>query len=323
MARQDRACYDPRTVARAVHLSILVLSTAVLHCGGCEKSTGLREEGVRVWGREKIDDSVKARAQQPIDTGKLDVDTEMRARVLEMPFDEVVTRFGFLKLEAEARFELSRNGHQIPVYENTTIDHGLQGSFRVLQKDKDGDVTREAIFTNGVLYVRNGAKAKMRVQGIINDQHRAIREESWSPLKTFTGYFGPRLGLRQGRTRRINGRATVRYRLQLVDGPELIEVPGMRGKKKPIALSGDLYVDEKTGVPTQAKLQAELQIPGAPDAQPGVLKLFLDMKITAGKAEEIKPESFVPTIAHRPVDLDPLRFLKGDTRTSTVIGGRR
>lgn len=292
-----------------------------MNCGGCQKSTQLADEGLRLWGRRKVAEAVKARANARIDPFVLDADAETRQRVLTMSFDEVVARFGFLRLEGTATFDLSRNGHRIGIHEQTVVEHGLHGSFRVVQKDKDGDVTREMIFNNGVFYIRNGERAKMRVQGIIDDSHLALREEAWAPLKTFTGYFGPRLGLKKAGASRVAKRGAARYKFVLVEGPSLIEVPGTKGKKKPVALSGNLYVDEKTGVPTKVKLRAELSIPGAEDTEPGVLKLFLDLTITPIKGQEIKPESFVPTIAHRPVDLEPLRFLEEDTRTSTVIGG--
>ena len=35
-----------------------------------------------------------------------------------------------------------------------------------------------------------------------------------------------------------------------------------------------------------------------------------------------KADEYIPTIKHRPVDLDPQAFLKGKTRTSTTIGGK-
>ena len=312
-------------VVRFRMMSALLLSAMLLHCGGCERSSGLTDEGLRIWGRHKVDEDVKARAQQPIDAYKVDVDADARQRMLTMAFDEVVARYGFLRLESVARFELSRNGHRIPVHEHTVIEHGLHGSFRVEQKDKDEDVTREIIFNNGVMYLRNGPTGKMRVQGVMQGEHRKLREQAWSPLRAFTSYYGERLGLVQVGAARVAGRTTARYRFTLMKGPELIGAPGMKGQRAPVALSGDLFVDERTGVPTKVKLRGELRIPSAPDSdvEPGNLKIFLDLVIAPAKGKEIKPESFVPTIAHRPVDLDPLKFLDSDTRTSTVIGGRR
>ena len=313
---------DDGAVVRSAALLSVLSSWALLHCGGCEQSTGLSDEGLRLWGRRKLADDVKEQAQAPIDAAALDADDKARRRVLSMRFDEAVARYGYLELSSVATFVLTRNGHRVAVHESTVVQHGLHGSFRVVQKDEDEAVTRESVFNNGVLYIRNGARGKMRLQGIINDQHLAVREEAWAPLKTFTQYYGSRLGLSAAGSSRVGRRRAVRYKLMLLDGPELIEVPGINGKKAPVSLSGYVHVDAETGVPTKVKLRGELRIPGAEGAEPGILKLSLDSSIKPGKDEEIRPGDFVPTIAHRPVDLDPLKFLDTDTRTSTVIGGR-
>ena len=299
------------------------LAAGLLHCGGCDKSTGLADEGRRLWGRQKIEAAVQAQAERPIDAGQLHLDRKALERVVTMSFDEVVARFGFLRLESTATFELTRNGHRVPILEKTVIEHGIDGTFRIVQKDEDDDVTREIIYSNGVMYYRNGAKGKMRAEGMAEHRRYALREEVWSPLKAFTGYYGPRLGVRSAGTGKVSGRRAVRYRFVLLDGPERVRAADMKGEKAPVDLAGELWVDQKTGVPSKVKLRGELQIPGAPGTPPGVLKISLNSKIAATKGEEFRPESSVPAIAHRPVDLDPLRFLKEDTRTSTVIGGGR
>ncbi len=310
-------------VARYRVLVALTATGWLLAGAGCERSSGLTDEGVRVWGRHKLDEDVKARAAMTIDAYKVDVDPESRARMFQMSFDEVVARFGFLRLQSKARFELSRNGQSISVFEQTVIEHGQHGSWRVLQKDKDGDITREVIVHNGMKYLRNGPTGQLRFQGIHQDRAQSVREQAWSPLRAYTSYYGERLGLVQVGAARVARRRAARYRFTLMKGPKLIGVPGMKGRREPLALSGDLYVDEKTGVPSKVKLRGKLRIPSAPDSdvEPGELKIFLELTIAPTKGDPIKPEDFVPTVAHRPVDLDPLRFLKADTRTSTVIGG--
>ncbi len=322
--RALRAVLD-EVVPRYTAIITLVLLGASFTSGGCTKSDGLAKLGQRTWGREKLDEEVKARAMEPIDAYQLDANPAIRQRILTMSFQELVARFGFLRLESTASFDLSRNGLRIPVFEKTVVEHGLDGTFRVVQQDKDEHVTREFIYNNGVLYIRNGNTGKMRVQGTIGDSHLKLREEAWAPLKAFTGYFGPRLGLRQVGGAKVGRRRAVRYRFGLLDGPELVAVPGIKGHKAPVALSGNLYVDEKTGIPLKVKLRGELRVPVAtdaqPDAEPGILKVFYTAVISPAEGKELKPESYVPTIAHRKVELDPLRFLEEDTRTSTVIGG--
>ena len=96
-----------------------------------------------------------------------------------------------------------------------------------------------------------------------------------------------------------------------------MEVPGVKGKKKPLSMRGFLAVDLKTGAPLQTQLTGRLEIPPPKaDQPPGRLDLTLQFKIKPGGGEEIRPKEFIDAISRRPVDLDPLRFLTKDTRTS-------
>lgn len=298
----------------------LTLATSLSACGGCDAPPPNAD---RLWGRDRAGEALEAKAKEPIDAYGLEERPELKNRVLQMKFDEVVARLGFLEYKGTAVFHLSRNGHHLRLHESTQIEHGLHGSWRVLQKDEDGTVTRETVFTNGVAYVRNGP-GKMRVQGAMDSQHREIRDEAFQPLSVFTSYYGPRCGLKKVGAAQVAGRGAAKYDIVLLEGSPLITVPGMKGAKKPITLSGTLMVDEQTGAPLAGKLEGVLSIPGKSDAtEPGKLELSLDFTITTVEGKEISPGEFVPTIKRHPVDLDPLAFLDGGTRTSTVIGGKK
>jgi hypothetical protein len=100
----------------------------------------------------------------------------------------------------------------------------------------------------------------------------------------------------------------------------------MKGAKKPISLKGNLYIDDGTGVPVKANLKGNLEIPPEKEGageKPGNLDLTLAFDVKPVEGVEIKPKEFVPEIKRREVDLDPLAFLEGETRTSTVIGGQQ
>jgi hypothetical protein len=276
----------------------------------------------RLWGRDRLAQAVEARAKETIDPAALERDEKLRQRVLAMDFEEVVARLGFVEYKGIARFELTAHDKTLEVVEDTTIQHGLHGTFRVLQLDKDGDIAREVIYNNGILFVRNGG-GEMRVQGIIKDQHLVVRDEAWQPLRTFTAYYGQRCGLRKTGSKTVQGRNAAVYSFQLLPGPDLISVKGMEGQKKPIALSGDLYVDEQTGAPIRANMKGVLEIPSQKGEPTGKLSLQLNYTLKTIPGDEIKPKSYIPTIKRHPVDLEPLAFLDGGTHTSTVIGGKK
>lgn len=307
---------------RGVRLFFLALVTCALFgCPGSEKRDRERAEA-RLWGRERLAAEIEKKAKETIDADQLEASSELRERVFSMSFEEVVARLGFVEYSGVAKFDLQTASRTFSVAEDTLIQHGLHGSFRVLQRDAEGDVTREVIFNNGVYFVRNGG-GEMRVQGIVKDQHLAVRDEAWQPLRVYTAYFGPRAGLKKVGSTTAEGRALTRYKLVLLDGPELVTVKGVEGAKKPISLSGEILVDQVTGVPAKSSLRGALDVPSSKGEPAGRLSLSLDASLKTIPGDEIKPKSFIPTITRHPVDLAPLSFLDGGTRTSTVIGGKK
>jgi hypothetical protein len=311
---------------RPLVLGAAVIWAACSMCGVAACSNAGRSEkdkqSRRLWGRDRLAQEVEVRAKETIDPYQLETDEKARRRVLAMDFEEVVARMGFVEYKGIGRFELSSHDKTIEVVEDTTIQHGLHGTFRVLQLDKDGDIAREVIYNNGILFVRNGG-GDMRVQGIIKDQHLAVRDEAWQPLRTFTGYFGQRCGLKKVGSATAQGRNAAKYAFHLLPGPDLITLKGTDGAKKPVSLVGDLFVDEQTGIPIKANFKGVLEIPSAKGESSGKLSLQLNYTLKATAGDEIKPKSFVPTIKRHPVDLEPLAFLDGGTQTSTVIGGKK
>ena len=239
-----------------------------------------------------------------------------------MTFEEVVARLGIVRYTGTARLEISRGGQSLVVKEESVIEQGLHGSFRVAQKDKRGEPTREGIYHNGIFFIRNGT-GEMRVQGIVKDQHLRMRQEAWEPLATFTGYFGKRAGVEATGATSFEGRPAQGYRFVLLDGPDI--VPGGKDKaKKPLLLDGLLLVDAQTAVPLKVEMTAKLDVPQKKaDAEPGHIDATLRASLVTIEGVEIKPKKFIPTIKRHPTDLDPLAFLEGDVRTSTVIGGKK
>lgn len=282
---------------------------------------GIDRESKRLWGRDRLAEETEKKAKEALDPYVLAENDEVRKRVLTMSFEEVVARMSFVEYKGVAKFDLMSGGNTLAIVEDTTIQHGLNGSFRVLQLDGDQQITRETIYDNSIFFVRNGG-GEMRVQGIVKDQHLTVRDEAWQPLRVYTNYYGERLGLKKVGAATAEGRSAARYKFTLVPGPELVDVPG-QGAKKPVDLSGDLYVDEKSGVPIKASLRGTLEIPNKKGDKSGRLELALDFGIHQIEGVEIKPKSFVPTIKRHPVDLEPLGFLDGGVRTSTVIGGKK
>lgn len=301
-------------------LLALALSPA---CAGCEDSSAaISTESQRLWGRDHTQARWMERAQSPIDPRVLDTDAETRRRVLRMPIEEVVARLGFVRYQGTARFVLERNDHHIEVYEDTVIDHGLHGSWRVAQRDEDGTLLREKVFANGLYYLRNGPGA-LRAQGVADRPGTVTRSEAFEPLAAFTGWFGDQLALDRVGPTEHESRPAIEYRYALGGGGGLVRDPGQPDRRlRPETLSGQLWVDEATGAPVRTKLRGTLGVEPPPGSRAwGRLEVALDFRVVRTTGKPVEPTEHVPPIEHRPVDLDPLGFLEGQTRTSTVIGG--
>jgi hypothetical protein len=301
-------------------LSLVLASSG---CDGCDDSeAALRAESERLWGREKLAAAIAERAEARIDARALADDVELWERVRTMGFRELVARLGFVVYSGQARFVLERNEQRVEVYEDTTIEHALHGGWRVLQKDEEGVVLREKVFSNGLYYVRSGPGA-LRAQGVADAPGGVTLDEAFSPLASFTAWYGPRLGIAPAGTAVAGDRVAVRYRLGLAAGPELVEDPTRPGKRlRPLRLDGELLVDAETAAPVGGRIRGALEIEPPPKGTAwGRLELALDFEVKPREATPIEVGEHVPPIAHRDVDLDPLGFLEGETLTSTVIRG--
>ena len=62
--------------------------------------------------------------------------------------------------------------------------------------------------------------------------------------------------------------------------------------------------------------------PKAKEPKSGTINVYLNSQLKTIKGEEQRPKKFVDAIQRHPTDLNPLAFMKGDVRTSTVIGGK-
>lgn len=317
----NKALTGRSSPASFIRVKLGFLGAALLFVAACSTNPENAKAKRRIWGNEVIPTAVDKNAKQPIPADNLEFDADMRQRVLEMRFDEVIARLGIVKYEGTAKLTIRRKGQELKVIEESLIEQGLHGGFRVLQKDASGQPIREVVYHGGVLFLRNGP-GKMRVQGIVKKQHHTVRDEAWQPLRVFTGYFGPRVGFRKIGPTESGGRAAIAYKLVLVDGPALIRNNDVDTPKKPVRIDGKIVVDAQTAVVLEATVKGKVEVPPKEEGgEAGYIDVDLQSKLQTIEGKEIKPGEYVDTIKRHPTDLDPLAFLKGEIRTSTTIGG--
>ena len=297
----------------------------------CSKSAENQAAKKKIWNNEiEVPDLEKA-SKEKLDASKLADNLQTRERILRMTAQEAMLRYEPFEYKGKARIIVGGKKRRLDVTEKTKITVGLHGSFSIEQNDAEDKPTRALVYNNGTMFIRNGS-GDMRAQGIVNNQHLSVLEEAWEPLSVFSSYYGPRFALKSAGIESFNNREAFKYEITLGEGPELIESKDGDRAKKPLSLSGNILVDAQTAVVIKAALKGKLEVPSAkaPTSttaaakkapRVGTIVVRLDYALSTIEAKEQRPSKFIDAIRRHPTDLNPLAFMKGDTRTSTVIGG--
>ena len=297
----------------------------------CSKSAENQAAKQKIWNNEVEVTQLEKASKEKLDASKLASDAKTRERVLRMTAQEAILRHDPFEYTGTARIIVGGRARRLDVTEKTKITTGLHETFSIEQKDAEDKPTRAVVYNNGTMFIRNGS-GEMRAQGIVNNQHLRVLEEAWEPLSVFSSYFGPRFKLTSAGVENFRKREAFKYEISLGDGEELIESKDGDRAKKPVSLSGSLLVDARTAVVLKASIKGKLEVPSAvaPTStttptkkapKVGTIIVRLNYDLNTIEAKEQRPSKFIDAIRRHPTDLNPLAFMKGDTRTSTVIGG--
>ena len=322
----DMLCIEDgkRTLLRlkyaGIFLTVIALSTA------CSKSDSLRRESQREWGFKSKENHWATLASEKLDADEFANQPDLQSRILNMPFDEVVARLGYVTYKARSTFKLERNEQVQKVFEETIIEQGQAGAYRVIQTDKAGHLLREHIYTDGNHYVRNGPGA-LRMVGFGHKDPESTKKEAFSVLSTFIQCLGEQLNLKPTRSRRRFKRKTNAYRISVGKSAAAHNVEDLPFQIRPTKASGIIHIDTETGVPLaaeglKAKLMTIYNSGSSEGVELGSLALEVDYEIQTHGGRRIEARDPIDPIQRRPVDLDPLAFLKKKTHKSTIIGGK-
>lgn len=304
-------------------LPLTFTALALLLAGCPAKKDDAQAAKARIFGKEPPTPALEKKAAEPIDGRAIGTDPVLAQRALRMSWEELVARLGVVEYRGVAKLEVSRGRPAFSVTEDSVITQGLGGSYRLFQKDGEGRELREAFYNNGVFFFSNGT-GQMRVEGMVRDRPLAMREELWAPLSTFLRYYGPRAGLAPAGEVAVGTRSGVKYQLVLVEGPAIVDAGDGDTPKAPKILKGHIVFDTDKGAPIEADFAGELAVPAATaGAEPGKITFSLTMRVKAVEALDLKPKTYVPGIERHPLEPEPLAFLDGGTRSSTIIGGKR
>lgn len=269
----------------------------------------------RNWGHGLAASKVEAKAQEPIDLEVLATDLEVRQRVFTMSLREAHARAGRLGFSGRFQMSVTRNRHDLDLDERVEIIPGVDGGVRVVHRNADDSLAREGIRVGPNWYVRNGQGA-LRKADFVQSKRLSMDEEAFSGLRSLWDLVGPRLQLERKGAASVAGRASVCFR---VTGVDAAPVEFGAHSVQPKGASGTLCLDEASGAPLRYELRSSLSAPDASGM--GMIRIAVSGKFEPSELQVLDIDDAVPPLMNPKVDLDPLAFLRGSTRTSTVIGG--
>ncbi len=260
----------------------------------------------------------------PIDVTSFPADPEVTARVLRMPFGAAAARLGSLDFEARTYFSFSRGGDEVEQSDLMKVRQDSNGNFHVFVDTSTDRV--ELYLIDEDVYVRED-KGHLRKKPRREVSTDTWTDLAWSSIQQNLDLFQPRLRFVDPQPESLGGRETMRYRLTLAaegEGDEVRAPPPApsslpvapparwRELRKPLDVSGQIWVDAGTGVVLKVKLEGRLEIPDR-DVRPTQLLVRYDAAVAnVGKVETVKAAESVPEYRRAPGQGDPIGFFRGE-----------
>ena len=161
---------------------------------------------------------------------------------------------------------------------------------------RDGELRREVRVVDSRTWVWEGGRFERREDPEI---YRGVLAQTWNTWGLATGSFSEQIGYDYAGEVVVEGRRARRFTLRLATDEELLEEEkGGAGPKRrparfvPMAISGELVIDEATSVHLSAELEARLVSRGG-----GRERVVRFREVRSGFGE--RPEIPVPTRAER------------------------
>lgn len=254
------------------------LALALLAAAGCTR-------GADAEARQRVFAPEAAPAAAPAAP-----DLEAPGPLLALDAGEAARRLGSFEWRGAVTFSATRQGDsaaRVEVTERHRVRQLASGDFEV-ESEHDGgagpgSITgKQVIFAGGMTYARNRfAPFRERPTDRGRDARR-FRDESFGLLADLARLYGPALAVTRAGEASLLGRPARRYLLSLAPAPATPAAPDGRvfgsggpdpdtarhlaflDGRVPVAASGELLLDEATGVPLRAALRGAFGVKDDP-----------------------------------------------------------
>lgn len=228
-----------------------------------------------------------------VDLGKAGRDAQTLASVLQLPWSRAATQLGDHRLVIATQNEVREGNAVLETLEDTTtIDLARDGTYRALYENKN-DYGREVVFLGGKLYQRP-RYAKWHERAPETDTEATeIRDQMASALGAHVAIYAHGLEVSDKGTVTEGGRAGHRLELKLAPSPKAAPKPALvqhawREGLTVEAAAGEIVLDDATGLPLKARLDATVAF--VRDGKRLTMRLALQQSVAPGTVAVAKPE---------------------------------
>jgi hypothetical protein len=266
--------------------------------------------------------SKSAASLSRIDVAAFPQNPQVASRILRMPFGEAADRLGSLSFEARSFFVFNRGGEEREQTHIGRLTQDAAGNFYVGIDSGSNQV--ELYLIGESVYVRQ-EKGHLRRKPRREAGTESWRDLVWSSIQQTLGMFTPRLRFIDPRPENTAGRPAIRYRIALEpEGENGVELPPIppglpaapasrwRELGRPLAATGNLWLDSATGVVLKLRLEGRLEVSDR-DVRPTQLTLRFDGAVSkVGAVTPVVAPDSVPEFERTPPPGDVLGFFRAD-----------
>lgn len=329
---------------RAPLFLVVALATASSLAGCQSRENEAAKE--RLSQPEAVDPLI-AQSQEALRASALVDDRHVRDRVNRMTFGEVALRLGSLKLVTEGELSFERTDLKVSSKEKVSIVQSDTGDFSVVTQTGDGS-EQQLVFANGILFLKNN-NGQWRASRDPVGERNELREEGAGIWRSFYDLFAHAITLENRGATTHKGRSAVRYAVKVGNeesealalakgapppprqksddddeegdaGPVASErevqqwvserVRTWRKKARPGGGSGEILVDEQTGVLLKVSFDGRLVV--GDQEPPAVLKVKLMHEVSeVGKQHEVVvPKDAIDEIVRKKWPVKPREMLE-------------
>ena len=318
---------------RAV-LVVAVVATVPLTCCTCQ-----RPENVAA--KERLSapppkDPTAALAQQKLDAQSLHKSDAARDRANNMRAEEIRARIGGYKLDTKANLTFSRGTWKMAAKEKLHVEQAPEGDFSVRVETGAGGL-QELVYANDVLFLKNN-NGKWRASRDPRGERTEYLNKSVGVWRSFYALLDHAMILEPVGSRQYSGRSAYEYTIRLPDqsaeaktlgrtdpmpelgmdsdaGPALTtrdvqkrvteRLSGWRKRSKPAGGSGNLVVDNETGVVLYVRFDGRMVVGDQPEGAKLKVKLEQKMSEVGTAPRVLVPKKAIDEVVRKKWPVDP------------------